>query len=75
MTQPKTPPPFLETFSLPSPSSAPFHLRQAQLSGRGIYYTKYLPLPFTPDTYSVYLVHLTGRCSWLLGGVCDERQS
>ncbi|KAK3347577.1 hypothetical protein B0H65DRAFT_460851, partial [Neurospora tetraspora] len=34
-------------FLLPSPSSAPFHLRQAQLSGLGIHYTRCLPLLFT----------------------------
>ncbi|KAK3953412.1 hypothetical protein QBC32DRAFT_338813 [Pseudoneurospora amorphoporcata] len=56
-------------FLLPSPSSAPFHLRQAQLSRLGIHYTRCLPLPFTPDTYSIYLVLLTGRCGWFLGGV------
>ncbi|KAK3957074.1 hypothetical protein QBC32DRAFT_329530 [Pseudoneurospora amorphoporcata] len=64
-----SPPPYLEPFSLPSPSSAPFHLHQAQLSRLGIHYIRYLPLPFTPNTYSIYLVHLTGRCGWLLGGV------
>ncbi|KHE81591.1 hypothetical protein GE21DRAFT_1289387 [Neurospora crassa] len=70
MTQPKTPPPYLEPFSLPSPSSAPFHLHQAQLSGLGTHYTRYLPLP-TPDTYSIYLVHL----SVLLGGIGAEERS
>ncbi|KAK1777151.1 hypothetical protein QBC45DRAFT_417593 [Copromyces sp. CBS 386.78] len=52
-------------FPLPSPSSAPFHLRQAQLSGLSIYYTRYLRLLFTLDIYFIYLVLLIRRCGWL----------